>query len=76
MKKERIRKILAESICVSLEDCADEMNLKYDLGADSLSLLAFGVDVADEFQIDESKLRYDFETVGELLDYVDAAANS
>lgn len=74
--RDEIRKILAENICVDIKDCTDEMNLEDDLGVDSLSLLAFGVDVADKFQIDESSLRYDLQTVGELLDYVNAVANS
>ncbi len=76
MQRERAREILAESICVNVEDCKDDMNLQHDLGADSLSLLSFGVDIVDEFGVSESKLKYDVETVGDLLDYVDAAINS
>lgn len=76
MQKEKIRKILAENICVDVEDCTDNKNLESDLGADSLSMLAFENDIVEELGIDDSKLKYNFETVGELLDYINTTANS
>lgn len=79
MNKEEARQILAESICVNYEDCTDSAHLRHDLGADSLSMLSFGVEIADAIGVKDSDLDpsiYQMEIVGQLLDYVVTAANS
>ena len=78
MQRERARQILADNLCIDVVVCKDNSNIKHDLGADSLSLLSFGVELAEELEIEDSEINFEIyksKTVGEILDYV-AAKNS
>ena len=54
--KEKIKKIVAEQLCISVEKVADDADITKDLGADSLDVVEllmafeeeFGVSISDE----------------------------
>jgi len=50
-RRERIRQLLADSVCVDVSDCKNEASIKYDLAADSLSLLSFVTEIYEEYNI-------------------------
>lgn len=71
--KEKVKKIIADQLCISTSKVTDDADLVTDLGADSLDkvelLMAFeeefGVSISDE---EASKLR----TVNDIVAYIEA----
>lgn len=71
--KEKIKKIIAEQLCMSVEKIADDADITKDLGADSLDVVEllmafedeFGVSISDE---DATKIK----TVNDILAYVES----
>lgn len=71
--KEKIKKIIAEQLCISVEKIADDADITKDLGADSLDVVEllmafedeFGVSISDE---DATKIK----TVNDILAYVES----
>jgi acyl carrier protein len=73
MKKEKIintgRKIIADSLGLPIEECLDEMDLKDDLGADSLDAVEIIMAVETKFDIAIGEGEADnINTVKDLLD--------
>ena len=60
--KEKIKKIIADQLCISVEKVTDDADITKDLGADSLDVVEllmafeeeFGVSISDE---DASKIK-------------------
>lgn len=47
---EKVKKLLAEQLCISVDDIADDANIA-DLGADSLDVVEMLMTLEDEFGI-------------------------
>jgi len=71
--KDKIKKLIAEQLCISVEKVADDADITKDLGADSLDVVEllmafeeeFGVSISDE---DASKIK----TVNDVLAYIES----
>lgn len=71
--KEKVKKIIAEQLCMPVEKIADDADITKDLGADSLDVVEllmafedeFGVSISDE---DATKIK----TVNDILAYVES----
>ena len=71
--KEKIKKLIAEQLCISVEKVTDDADITKDLGADSLDVVEllmafeeeFGVSISDE---DASKIK----TVNDVLAYIES----
>jgi len=70
--KEKIKKIIADQLCISVEKVTDDADITKDLGADSLDVVEllmafeeeFGVSISDE---DASKIK----SVNDVVAYVE-----
>ena len=70
--KEKIKKIIADQLCISVEKVTDDADITKDLGADSLDTVElimefekeFGVTISDE---DASKIK----SVNDVVAYVE-----
>lgn len=71
--KEKVKKLIAEQLCISVEKVTDDADITKDLGADSLDVVEllmafeeeFGVSISDE---DASKIK----SVNDVVAYIDA----
>lgn len=75
IKKEEIRQLLAENVCLDVYYCKDEAYIKHDLGIDSLSLLSFVTELYEEYNIgisedEEKQILSRVTTIGDLLEEV------
>ncbi len=48
---EKVKKLLAEQLCISTDDIADDANIVDDLGADSLDVVEMLMTLEDEFGV-------------------------
>ncbi len=46
---EKVKKLIAEQLCISTDDIADDANVVDDLGADSLDVVEMLMTLEDEF---------------------------
>lgn len=46
---EKVKKLIAEQLCISTDDIADDANIVDDLGADSLDVVEMLMTLEDEF---------------------------
>lgn len=68
----KVRRVLAESLCVSPEKVTDGANLIDDLGADSLDVIEIAMGLEDEFDIDIPDDDFaKLATVGDVVAYLD-----
>ena len=71
--KDKIKKIIADQLCISVEKVADDADITRDLGADSLDVVEllmafeeeFGVSISDE---DASQIK----SVNDVVKYIEA----
>ena len=71
--KEKIKKIIADQLCISVEKVAEDADITKDLGADSLDVVEllmafeeeFGVSISDE---DASKIK----SVNDVVAYIES----
>lgn len=71
--KDKVKKIIAEQLCISVEKVLDDADITKDLGADSLDVVEllmafeeeFGVSISDE---DAVKIK----TVNDVVAYIEA----
>ena len=74
--KDKVRKLIAEQLCISVEKVTDEADITKDLGADSLDVVEllmafeeeFGVSISDE---EASKIK----TVNDVVAYIESQKN-
>ena len=74
--KEKVKKIIADQLCISVEKVADDADITKDLGADSLDVVEllmafeeeFGVSISDE---DASKIK----SVNDVVAYIETKQN-
>lgn len=76
--RKNIRELLAINLCIEVDYCNDDANLYYDLGADSLSLLSFAVELDDQFGLTtaDDSMAFQFHTVEEILDKAEELCQS
>ncbi len=48
---EKVKKIIAEQLCISVDDIKDDANIIEDLGADSLDIVELLMTFEDEFKV-------------------------
>lgn len=48
---EKVKKIIAEQLCISVDDIKDDANIIEDLGADSLDVVELLMTFEDEFKV-------------------------
>lgn len=48
---EKVKKIIAEQLCISTDDIKDDANIIEDLGADSLDVVELLMTFEDEFKV-------------------------
>lgn len=48
---EKVKKIIAEQLCISTDDIADDASVVEDLGADSLDIVEMLMTFEDEFKV-------------------------
>ena len=71
--KDKIKQIIADQLCISVEKVADDADIAKDLGADSLDVVEllmafeeeFGVSISDE---DATKIK----TVNDVVAYIES----
>ncbi len=71
--KEKIKKLIAEQLCISVEKVTDDADITKDLGADSLDVVEllmafeeeFGVSISDE---EATKIK----TVNDVVSYIES----
>ena len=71
--KDKIKQIIADQLCISVEKVTDEADITKDLGADSLDVVEllmafeeeFGVSISDE---DASKIK----SVNDVVAYIES----
>ncbi len=74
--KEKIKNLIAEQLCISVEKVTDTADISKDLGADSLDVVEllmafeeeFGVSISDE---DATKIK----TVNDIVAYIESKKN-
>lgn len=49
--KEKVKNLIAEQLCISVDDIADDADIVNDLGADSLDVVEMLMTLEDEFSI-------------------------
>ena len=69
---ERVQKVIAEELDVTLEEVTLEAKLDDDLGADSLDAVELIMALEDEFDIEVSdEEAQKFKTVKQIVDYIE-----
>ena len=74
--KDKVKKIIAEQLCISVEKVLDDADITKDLGADSLDVVEllmafeeeFGVSISDE---DAAKIK----SVNDVVAYIETKQN-
>ena len=74
--KEKIKNLIAEQLCISVEKVTDTADISKDLGADSLDVVEllmaleeeFGVSISDE---DATKIK----SVNDIVAYIESKKN-
>ena len=52
---DKVKKLIAEQLCISTDDISDTANVVEDLGADSLDIVELLMSFEDEFKVEELK---------------------
>lgn len=66
--EEQIRKIMAKSFLVKMDQLTDNAQLVEDVGVDSLGVFEMVINLEDDFQIEfQDKELLKFQTVGEAI---------
>lgn len=69
---ERVKEMIAEQLCISVEEVKDDANIIEDLGADSLDIVELLMTFEDEFDVSipEEKLE-DLKTVPQIVKLIE-----
>ena len=73
---DKVKKLIAEQLCISTEDIADDANIVEDLGADSLDVVEMLMTLEDEYgiSIPDDKME-DVKTIPNLVRLLEELAN-
>ncbi len=69
---EKVKKLIAEQLCISTDDIKDDANIVDDLGADSLDVVELLMTLEDEFGINvpDDKVE-DIKTIPAIVALID-----
>ncbi len=69
---DKVKKIIAEQLCISTDDISDNANVIEDLGADSLDVVELLMTFEDEFKVSipDSKLE-ELKTIPQIVKIID-----
>ena len=69
---DKVKKIIAEQLCISTDDIADVANVVEDLGADSLDIVELLMTFEDEFKVSipDEKLE-ELKTIPQIVKVID-----
>ena len=69
---DKVKKIIAEQLCISTDDIADDANIVEDLGADSLDIVELLMTFEDEFKVSipDEKLE-ELKTIPQIVKVID-----
>lgn len=69
---DKVKKIIAEQLCISTDDIADDANVVEDLGADSLDIVELLMTFEDEFKVSipDEKLE-ELKTIPQIVKVID-----
>lgn len=69
---EKVKKLIAEQLCISTDEIADNANIVDDLGADSLDVVEMLMTLEDEFglNIPDDKVE-DIKTIPAIVKLID-----
>lgn len=69
---DKIKKIIAEQLCISTDDISDNANVIEDLGADSLDVVELLMTFEDEFKVSipDDKLE-ELKTIPQIVKIID-----
>ena len=72
---DKVKKLIAEQLCISTEDIADDANIVEDLGADSLDVVEMLMTLEDEYgiSIPDDKME-DVKTIPNLVKLLEELA--
>lgn len=69
---DKVKKIIADQLCISTDDIADNANVVEDLGADSLDVVELLMTFEDEFKVSipDEKLE-ELKTIPQIVKVID-----
>ena len=69
---DKVKKIIAEQLCISADDIKDDANIIEDLGADSLDVVELLMSFEDEFKVSipDDKLE-DLKSIPQIVKVLD-----
>ncbi len=69
---DKVKKIIAEQLCISTDDIKDDANVVEDLGADSLDIVELLMTFEDEFKVSipDEKLE-ELKTIPQIVKVID-----
>ena len=69
---EKVKKLIADQLCISVDDIKDDANIIEDLGADSLDIVELLMSFEDEFKVSipDEKLD-DLKTLPQIVKLID-----
>ncbi len=69
---DKVKKIIAEQLCISTDDIKDDANVVEDLGADSLDIVELLMTFEDEFNVSipDEKLE-ELKTIPQIVKVID-----
>lgn len=69
---DKVKKIIAEQLCISTDDISDNANIIEDLGADSLDVVELLMTFEDEFKVSipDDKLE-ELKTIPQIVKIID-----
>lgn len=73
---DKVKKIIAEQLCISTDDIKDDANIIDDLGADSLDVVELLMSFEDEFKVSipDEKLE-ELKTLPQIVALIDEYTN-
>lgn len=72
--KEKVRQIIADHLCVDVEEIEDNVDLVDELGLDSLDLVEITYQIEDEFDIRvDDEVIESLRTVNDIVEYINEA---
>ncbi len=69
---DKVKKIIADQLCISTDDISDQANVIEDLGADSLDIVELLMSFEDEFHVSipDEKLE-ELKTIPQIVKVID-----
>ena len=70
---EKVKKIIAEQLCISVAEIKDDSNVIEDLGADSLDVVELLMTFEDEFGVSiPDEAIPEIKTIKEIVDFIES----